>query len=385
MKKKTLCNILAAVMLFSLCPATALAKEEPLQTIKESIDLREEKNEISGDGWEWDGDDTLTLTDFRAKVPSGTLEEEALFYLPDDVKVEIEGEDNVIDNRSYRCDVFYCEGEVIFEGDGYIEITVDSSSASAIYAKGGPVIFRDKLEMFVDSDGYIMYIKDAKGTEPIISVTDKAIVSFPDDVDKDVITIVRKSKTNSNTSNWFNYKEYFDDWDETINLIPKNAKVVNDKVKPDTEEPKEEVPAVPEKDTYQITIGSPAIVKNGTVSYTADVSPYLSNGYTMLPLRALLNVTGDNVDITWDAVTKTITVIEKNDTDSQYANLIYVVIGEKQMVHGPENIDMSTPAELSGGRTFVSLRDWMNILSALNMPASDLNWDTKTKTVTLKY
>ena len=389
MKKKSLCGILSAVMLFSLCPATAMAKEEPLQEIKESIDLREEKNSVSGEGWEWDGDDTLTLNDFRAEIERGILEEEALFYLPEDVKVEIEGDENYIDNRSYGCDVFNCEGKVIFDGDGYIEIYIDSSSASAIYSKGGPVIFRDELEMFVETDGYLMYIKEAKGTDPIISVTDEAIVSFPDDVDNDIITIVRKSKTKSDTTNWFNYKEYFDDWDETINLIPKNTKVVNDKVKPETEKPetekpKEEMPAEPEKNTYQITIGSPAIVKNGIVSYTADVSPYLSNGYTMLPLRALLNVAGDDVSVAWDKATKTVSV--SKNTDTQYSKLVYVVIGEKEItLPGGEKISVSTPAELNGGRAFVSLRDWMNILTALDMPASNLNWDAKTKTVTLKY
>ena len=100
----------------------------------------------------------------------------------------------------------------------------------------------------------------------------------------------------------------------------------------------------------------------------------------MLPLRALLNVTGANVDIAWDAVTKTITVTEKSD--SQYANKVTIVIGEKQMIHGAENINLYTPAELGEARAFVSLRDWMNILSALDMPASDLNWDAKTKMVT---
>jgi hypothetical protein len=65
---------------------------------------------------------------------------------------------------------------------------------------------------------------------------------------------------------------------------------------------------------------------------------------------------------------------------------VYVVIGEKEIIlPGGEKISVSTPAELSGGRAFVSLRDWMNILSALDMPASNLNWDAKTKTVTLKY
>ena len=52
------------------------------------------------------------------------------------------------------------------------------------------------------------------------------------------------------------------------------------------------------------------------------------------------------------------------------------------MKHDTESINLYTPAELGKARAFVSLRDWMNILSALDMPASDLNWDAKTKMVT---
>lgn len=375
MKKKTLCGILSAVMLFSLCPATAMAKDEPLQSFTESIDLREEKNSISGEGWEWDGDDTLTLDDFRAKIPKGVLEDKALFYLPDDATVKIEGEENVIDDRSSGCDVFYCEGKVIFKGDGYMEINVTSSRSSAIYAIEGPVIFQDELEIFVDTSGYLMYVKDAKGTNPIISVTEEALVSFPDDVDNDIITIVRKSKTNSDTTNWFNYQEYYDDWDETINLIPKNAKVVNDKVKPEPEKPIEEIPVEPEKDTYQITIGSPAIVKNGVVSYTSDASPYLSHGYTMLPLRALLNVTYPDLEVKWDAKSKIATAVVDGEN-------VTIPVTTNIYSKGETQFKYYVMPELTDGRLFISLRDWMDLMGIEN---SQLGWDAKTKTVTLKY
>ena len=379
MKKKTLCGILSAVMLFSLCPATAMAKEEPLQTIKESIDLRNEENNLNGDGWKWDGD-TLTLNNFRARVPEGCLEDEAMFFLPDESYVEIKGEDNLIESLAYGCDVFHCEGEITFEGRGYLEIVVESSSASAIYSKGGPVEISEKVEIFVESDGYAIYVKDAKGNDPIISVKDTALFSFPDDVDSGILTITKKYGTTSSTSKWLDYKQAHNKWKETICLISKKAELVDSSQK---ENEKTEAPSAPEKDIYQITIGSPAIVKNGEVSYTADVSPYLSHGYTMLPLRALLNVTGEDINVAWDKVTKTVSVSQ--NTDSQYTKTAYIVMGEKEFISAEENIKMSTPAELNGGRAFVSLRDWMNILTALDMPASDLNWDAKTKTVTLKY
>ena len=206
-------------------------------------------------------------------------------------------------------------------------------------------------------------------------------------MDKDSIFITYK-KGATPTENWVDLAEKADEWDdEYVNLVSRQAAKPDKPVTeekpadpPSAEDPSAEAPA--KQSEYQITIGNAAIKKDGYVTYISDAKPYLSHGYTMLPLRALLNVTNANVDIAWDAVTKTITVTEKDDTDSQYVNRVYVVIGENQMVHGEENINVSTPAELKDGRTFVALRDWMNILSALDMPASDLNWDHKTKTVT---
>ena len=386
MNKKALCGILSTAILFGACPMTALA-EERLNTLDTNImDFRNATEDREGDGWYWDADDlTLTLENFYYEVPEGKLEEKAAIYLPDEAEVEIEGKENVLNIYSYHCDAFYCEGEVNFYGDGELEIMLDSSGADAIFVKKGPLLIDDEVEITVESRGYVIYLEEAKGDKPLISIQDEAKLIFnKEDHEKRNILLVKKSGV-ATSYNWFDYAEVDDEWDdEYINLVAKSTVKTE---KPEKEEkpatpPAEETPAdEPVKQSeYQIVIGNSAIKKDGAVTYISDAKPYLSHGYTMLPLRALLNVTGANVDIAWDAVTKTITVTEKSD--SQDVNKVTIVIGEKQMKHGTESINLYTPAELGKARAFVSLRDWMNILSALNMPASDLNWDAKTKTVT---
>lgn len=394
MKKKTLCGVLAAAMLCSAYPVTALAEEkhdyDDLTTLTESLDFRNAKSDIVDEelGYDWDASSqTLTLDGFRVSVPAGKLEEEALIYLPDESTIDIDSNDNVIETLSYHCDAIYCEGELWFEGDGELEIYTESMGASAIYAIRGPVIFDDEVEITVKPDGYIIYVKDAKGDDPIISFRDEAKLIFPaEDAHDRSILVTHKSSVDP-TDNWLDFAETEDEWeDDYVNLVAKDAVKVD---KDDKDEKPADPPAVedpsageePAKQSeYQITIGNAAIKKDGYVTYISDAKPYLSHGYTMLPLRALLNVTSADADVMWDAATKTVTV--RKNSDTQYTKMAYIVIGENEIVTADGNIDMSTPAELSEGRAFVSLRDWMNILSALDMPASDLNWDAKTKTVT---
>lgn len=391
MKKKTLCGVLMAAMVLGICPATAMA-EDNLKTLTSPLDFRNVKEDRKDTemGWEWKASSQkLILEDFRVEVPFGKMEEEAVIYLPDESKIEIEGKNNVIKTESYHCDVFYCEGELLISSDGKIEISTGSMGSNVIFAKKGPVIIDDEVEMTIEPlKGKIIRVENVKGDGPIISIQDEAMIKvLEEDMDKDSIFITYK-KGATPTANWVDLAEKADEWDdEYVNLVSRQAAKPDKPVTeekpadpPAAEEPSAEEPA--KQSEYQITIGNAAIKKDGYVTYVSDAKPYLSHGYTMLPLRALLNVTDAKVDITWDAVTQTITVTEKNEEDSQYVNRVYVVIGENQMVHGEENINVSTPAELKDGRTFVALRDWMNILSALDMPASDLNWDHKTKTVT---
>ena len=117
------------------------------------------------------------------------------------------------------------------------------------------------------------------------------------------------------------------------------------------------------------------IVKNGSASYRADVAPYLKNGYTMLPLRALLAVSDPNLKVTWNfALFTAHTFIEDE--------FVTIQPGEAYYTKAENKIKLSTPAELKDRRLFISLRDWMEIM---NIPESRLEWNAETQTVTLKY
>ncbi|MGN1231483.1 MAG: copper amine oxidase N-terminal domain-containing protein, partial [Anaerotignum sp.] len=112
------------------------------------------------------------------------------------------------------------------------------------------------------------------------------------------------------------------------------------------------------------------------VSYTADVAPYLNkDGYTMLPLRALLEVSNPEQKVNWNNGTKSAHTFVNN-------KLVSIKPGEATYTKATEQVKLNTPAETKNGRLFVSLRDWMSIME---IDVSQLKWDPATKTVTLTY
>ena len=376
MNKKVICGILSTAVLFGACPLTVLA-EETLNTLDTDImDFRNAEEDREGTGWYWDANGmTLTLENFYYEVPAGKLEEKAAIYLPDEAYVEIEGEDNVLNIHSYHCDAFYCEGEVNFYGDGELEITLDSSGADAIFVKKGPLLFDDEVEITVESKGYVIYLQHAKGDKAVISIQDDAKLIFnKEDHENRNILLTKKSGVKT-SSNWLDYAEVYDEWDDDyINLVAKDTVT-----KPEKEEATQEPEApneTPAPNEYKIVVGNADILKNGEVSYTADVVPYLNKaGYTMLPLRALLEVSNPEQQINWNNGTNSAHTFVNNQ-------LVSIKPGETTYTKAADKIKLLTPAETVNGRLFVSLRDWMSIME---IEGSQLNWDPATKTVTLKY
>ena len=373
MNKKALCGILSAALLFSACPVSALAKAElPIDTMTGSLDFREEKNDKQGNGWKWKAESQiLILDDFRYTVPQGYLEESAAIYLPDDSTLKIKGDDNILETNSYQCDAIYCEGDLTVTGEGDLKIVTDSMNSSAFYLLNGRIAFENKVEVTIEPDGgYLIYVHHAKGTRPIISVQEDARVIFNEEECKNRnITITHKASVTP-ADNWLDYVEAADpEEDDDLNLISKSAAAKQ-----------EEADKAPEEDTsllneYKIVIGEKEILKNGEVSYTADVVPYLKNGYTMLPLRALLEVSNPDQKVNWNSSTKTAHTFVNN-------NLVSIKLGESTYTKVTDSFELRTPAETVNGRLFVSLRDWMSIME---IDVSQLDWDAETKTITMKY
>lgn len=374
MNKKLLCGILTTAVLFGTCPTATFAAD--MISLTKSLDFRTMTDSTSADGWEWDANSQeLTLEDFQYSVPSGKLEEKAAIYLPDESTIYVKGDNNHLEVNSYRCDAFYCEGDLNIEGDGVLEITTKSSSASAIYVKRGPVLIDDEVEIKANPKGHVIYVDDAKGSRPVLTIDGDAKVTFPKEDAKERTILITHKSQNKPSDNWLNFSETYDEWDDRIELVAKKASADTTK-----KEDISETPITPEEpettlNEYKITIGKANILKNGEVSYTSDAVPYLKNGYTMLPLRALLEVSNPNQVVNWNNGTKSAHTFVNN-------KLVSIKPGEATYTKALDKIELSTPAETVNGRLFVSLRDWMNIME---IDASQFSWDAATKIVTLKY
>lgn len=369
MNKKLLCGMLSTAVLFGTFPTIAFAAT----TLNTSLDFRTKTDDASGDGWTWDADaQELTLENFQYTVPYDKLEEKAAIYLPDESTIYVNGENNTLEVNSYHCDAIRCDGELNIGGDGVWEITTKSLSSSVIYLEKGPLLIDDEVELKTNPKGYVIYIHNVKGTRPLLTIDGDAKVTIPEDDAKENSILITKESSVKFSDNWLNYSEAYDEWEERIELVAKKATAVPD-------EPTE-TPAVPEEsekplNEYKITIGKNTILKNGAVSYTSDVVPYLKNGYTMLPLRALLEVSNPEQAVNWNNGTKSAHTFVNN-------KLVSIKPGEATYTKALETITLSTPAEMVNGRLFVSLRDWMSIME---IDGSQLHWDSETKTVTLTY
>ena len=375
MNKKTICGVLTTAVLFGACPTAAFAAD--MNVLDKSLDFRTMTEDASGDGWNWDaGSQELTLKDFQFTVPYDKLEEKAAIYLPAESSIEVKGDNNHLEVNSYHCDAIYCEGDLNIEGDGVLEITTKSSGANVIYVERGPLLIDDEVEIKTNPKGRVIFIHHAKGSRPVLTIADDAKVTFPEDEADDQIILITHKSSVKPADNWLNYSEEFDDWDERIELVAKKASA--DKEDAADKEDTTETPTEPEKqlNEYKIIIGAKEILKNGEVSYTADVVPYLNkDGYTMLPLRALLEVSNPEQAVNWNNGTKSAHTFVNN-------KLVSIQPGEATYTKALDKIVLSTPAETMNGRLFVSLRDWMSIME---IDGSQLDWDTATKTVTLTY
>lgn len=119
--------------------------------------------------------------------------------------------------------------------------------------------------------------------------------------------------------------------------------------------------------TFQI--GSSSYVVNG-VTRTMDVSPYIKDGRTMLPVRYIadaLGVTPGNIFYSDGVVT-----IIKGD------RVVQLTIGSKDMYVNGAKIQMDIAAEIVSGRTMLPLRFVGTALGA------DIQWHPTTQTITVK-
>ena len=100
-----------------------------------------------------------------------------------------------------------------------------------------------------------------------------------------------------------------------------------------------------------------------------DVPPVLENGRTLVPLRAIFEELG--ADIQWEAETKTITATKGETTISLQIGNGIAHINENEVV-------MDVPAKVFNGRTMVPVRFVSEAMGAV------VGWEGSTKTVTIE-
>lgn len=122
----------------------------------------------------------------------------------------------------------------------------------------------------------------------------------------------------------------------------------------------------------KVTIGATEMYANDT-AIALDVPAYISNGYTMLPVRAVTEALSSVAVVRWDDPTHTVTI-------SFGERVVKMTVGSNVMVVNGVEVPMQAQCEITGERAFIPLRD---MGYALGLNDSKIVWDDATKTATL--
>ena len=122
----------------------------------------------------------------------------------------------------------------------------------------------------------------------------------------------------------------------------------------------------------KVTIGS-NVLYAGDREITLDVPAYISNGYTMMPVRAVTEALSNVAIVRWDDPTHTVTI-------TFGSRVISMTVGSNTMNINGVPVQMQAAVEITGERAFIPLRD---LGYALGLNDSKIAWDDATKTATL--
>lgn len=101
--------------------------------------------------------------------------------------------------------------------------------------------------------------------------------------------------------------------------------------------------------SMELTIGSNILTLDG-VEERMDVAPDVQNNRTMLPIRAIAEAAGADVD--YDAATQTMIIT------SPYGDEIRCPIGQSSMSLNTQLCALDAPAYARNGRTYLPVRRW---------------------------
>lgn len=132
------------------------------------------------------------------------------------------------------------------------------------------------------------------------------------------------------------------------------------------------------KEKYELKIGSNEIIvtkgKGEPKTVKMDVAPYIEGGFTLIPLRGLLEEMGATVS--WEGETQKVTV-KRNAMEIElqiWYDLVYVTGGRR---FGRIRYTLNEPPRIVEGRTFIPLRFVSEHLGY------NVGWDGATQTITI--
>jgi len=147
--------------------------------------------------------------------------------------------------------------------------------------------------------------------------------------------------------------------------IPKNASIVQSLLA--DLDGKSNVSALSAPANNPTSAMSISVLVNGN-AISFDQSPIIQDGRTLVPIRAIFEAIGANVN--WDPDTQTVTAA-RGDI------LIMLTIGSQVLHKNGQQITLDVPAQIYGGRTLVPARAVAETFGA------DVSWDQDSQTVTI--
>lgn len=145
-------------------------------------------------------------------------------------------------------------------------------------------------------------------------------------------------------------------------------------------------PAVTTNKYFVLTIGSKSYTDNNGKAYTFDVAPTIKNSRTLLPMRAVAEMIGAEVE--WNKDTRTATFTKGSKTASIQIDGNDIVINDK--ANGIENklVTMDSKPLMVENRILLPITNIANIFSLTNGNTKDginqdIEWNEDNRTVTI--
>lgn len=122
-----------------------------------------------------------------------------------------------------------------------------------------------------------------------------------------------------------------------------------------------------------VTIGA-TTMRAGDKEIPLDAPAYISENYTMMPVRALADaLSGNSATVLWDENLKTVTI-------AFGARIISMQIGSTIMNINGVSIAMNKAPEITNNRTFIPLRD---VAYAFGIGESNIKWDNSSSIINI--